>query len=75
MKLNGKKVSWDAVANATQYAVYVDGKYSRIVSGTECTLSSDCDDGEAHEITIVAKADKYKTSEFSDKVVYKANKT
>ena len=75
MKINGKKVSWDAVANATQYAVYVDGNYTRIVSGTEYTLSSVYDDGEAHAITIVAKADKYKTSGFSDKVVYKANKT
>lgn len=75
VKLNGKKVSWDAVENATQYAVYVDGIYVRIVSGTEYTLSSAYDDGEAHAITIVAKADKYKTSGFSDKVVYKANKT
>lgn len=75
VKLNGKKVTWDAVENATQYAVYVDGIYVRIVSGTEYTLSSAYDDGEAHAITIVAKADKYKTSGFSDKVVYKANKT
>ena len=75
VKLNGKKVSWDAVANATQYAVYVDGNYTGIVSGTEYTLSSVYDDGEAHAITIVAKADKYKTSGFSDKVVYNANKT
>lgn len=75
VKLNGKKVSWDAVENATQYAVYVDGIYVRIVSGTECILSSAYDDGEAHAITIVAKADKYKTSGFSDKVVYKTNKT
>ena len=75
MKLNGKKVTWDAVENATQYAVYVDGIYVRIVRGTEYTLSSAYDDGEAHAITIVAKADKYKTSGFSDKVVYKANKT
>ena len=75
IKIEGKKVSWDAVENATQYAVYVDGNYTRIVSGTEYTLSSVYDDGEAHAITIVAKADKYKTSGFSDKVVYKANKT
>ena len=74
VKLNGKKVSWDAVENAIQYAVYVDGICVRTLAGTEYNLSQIYDDGNAHEITVVAKADKYKTSEYSEKVIYKVNK-
>lgn len=74
IKIEGKKVSWDAVENATQYAVYVDGYYVKTVNETEFTLSSSYADGDTHVITVVAKASKYKTSEYSDAVTYTANK-
>ena len=74
VKIEGKKVSWDAVENATQYAVYVDGYYVKTVNETEFTLSSSYADGDTHVITVVAKASKYKTSEYSDAVTYTANK-
>ena len=52
----------------------MDGICVRTFSGTEYNLSSVYDDGSTHVITVVAKADKYKTSEFSDAVTYTANK-
>ncbi len=70
VKIDGKKVTWNAVENATQYAVYVDGYYVKTVDKNEFTLSSAYADGTEHKITIVAKADKYKTSEYSDEATY-----
>ncbi len=67
-----RQVTWDKVANAESYIVYVDGVRMTTVRATRYTLAMSYADGKEHVITVVATASKYISSPESDKVIYKS---
>lgn len=67
-----RQVTWDKVANAESYVVYVDGVRVATVRATQYTLAMSYADGKEHVITIVATANKYISSSESEKVIYKS---
>ncbi len=67
-----RQVTWDAVANAESYMVYVDGVRATTVKATKYTLALSYADGKEHVITVVATANKYISSPASEGVIYKS---
>lgn len=65
-----RQVTWDKVANAESYIVYVDGVRVSTVKTNQYTLAFSYADGREHVITIVATASKYISSPESEKVIY-----
>ena len=65
-----RQITWDKVANAESYIVYVDGVRVSTVKTNQYTLAFSYADGREHVITIVATASKYISSPESEKVIY-----
>ena len=75
VRIEGDKILWDAVENATGYTVYVDGvEAAKGIKKTEHTIGYSHKDGKDHIITVVATSDKYMSSPKSDELVYNSSK-
>ncbi len=70
VQISSGKVTWDKVANASEYAVLIDGFVVQTVKTNEYTIPYSYMDGKSHEITIVAKSKTYRASPYSDTVIY-----
>ena len=75
VRIEGDKILWDAVENATGYTVYVDGvEAAKGIKKTEHIIGYSHKDGKDHIITVVATSDKYMSSPKSDELVYNSSK-
>ena len=75
VRIEGDKILWDAVENATGYTVYVDGvEAAKGIKKTEYIIGYSHKDGKDHIITVVATSNKYKSSPRSDELVYNSSK-
>lgn len=65
-------VTWDKVANATGYTVFVDGIKVSSVTTNRFVIALSYKDGKPHSITVVATANGYSSSAQSAPVTYRS---